>query len=875
MTASGESAQPSGRRFRALKSARRQRLGNPAPSTRQLIARLRAAPFTLGYVGLLWTAAVVSWILHAFPDEATRAWVAASASSLFSQPWSIVTSAFWMPGPVFYVVATGVVLLAGIPLERWLGSRVFAAAALASQTLGIMTAAALVWAMRPALGSWSTDLMSHRYLGPSAALCGVVLASTSAMPALWRRRVRITVPVLLLVLAVYEGSFADLVRLSAAVAGLLLGPVLSGRRPSFKRPAFSPREARVLVALSVASCAVGPVIAGLSPHAPGPLAVLRFLFTDIQPVDAGALQDACSSSLKSSQCEMMLLQLRAGAGGIFMAILPCFLLLLCAEGLRRGRRFAWRSTLVVLGSMAVLGVTHIAGVLWPAALGTPQAQNLDFQDLSQVHHPLGLVVPLLLPVFLFLLIAGFHHLFTVTAPPGTYVKLARRVLTLGAGLAVVYVFGGLATAGGFKPVPSLAQFVADVPDRFLPLGYTLDISPAIFPESTVAVLLYEGIGIIFWTLTSALVLHSFLQPSFNEDGTDPSRVREILRSGAGSPLSWMTTWPSNRYWFAPEGRGYVAYRVIFGIALALGPPIGPVPDARSSVEGFARFCSDNGWTPCFYTANQALRDITRAMGWGSIEVAQQAIISLPALSFSGKRFQDVRTALNRARKEGLCAEWFSYAKAPSRIRQQIDELSEEWIADQKLPELGFTLGGVAELRDPEVRCLLALGADLTLQAVTSWLPVYRHGRIEGWTLDMMRRRRNGFPNSMEFLIASAALSLRDEGYDYISLSGVPLARHPDQEADDGGTAAVGRLLEWVGSRLEPVYGFRSLMAFKNKFAPRYEPLYLVYPDAAALPSTANAIGMAYLGEIPSLRRLALARQLFLPRLAGIEKRRPG
>jgi lysylphosphatidylglycerol synthetase-like protein (DUF2156 family) len=713
--------------------------------------------------------------------------------------------------------------------------------------------------MRPIMGSWPVVLTSEWFLGPSAALCGSIMAATSAMTVLWRRRLRIIVPTLLLVLALYEGSFPDLVRLCAAAVGMVLGPFVLGRRPALAWPAVSRREARVLVALVVAACAIGPVIAGLSQHALGPLSVLRFLFTDLQPVDPQALQKACASSANSGQCQLMLLQLRAGAGEIFMAILPCFLLLLCAEGLRRGRRFAWQSTLVVLGGMAVLALTHIAGVLWPKVLGTVQNQRMGFQDLSHLHYTLGLVLPLLLPVALFLVVAGFRSLFTLKAPRGTYPTLGRKIVMLGIGLAAVYVMGGSALSSGFAPTPSPAQFLADAPDRFLPLGYTLDIPPAIFPESTPAVLLYEGIGIVFWTVSGALVLRSFLKHPASADGTDLARARTVLRSGTGSPLSWMTTWPQNRYWFAPDGSGYVAYRLISGVALALGPPVGQVAHYRNYVEGFTRFCSDNAWTPCFYSAGQDLREITDAMGWGSVEVAQQTMIPLPSLTFSGKQFQPIRAALNRASKEDIRAEWFNYLTAPTRIRQQMEALSEEWIADRKLPELGFTLGGIAELQDPEVRCLLAFDANQALQGFTSWLPIYRNGRIEGWTVDLMRRRRNGgFAKTMEFLIATAALTFRDEGYDYLSLSGVPLVR-PEEKADE--TTTLGRILEWGGGILEPVYGFRSLLAFKSKFGPLYEPLFLVYLDLAALPNIANAIARAYLGDISLPQRLALARRL--------------
>lgn len=55
--------------------------------------------------------------------------------------------------------------------------------------------------------------------------------------------------------------------------------------------------------------------------------------------------------------------------------------------------------------------------------------------------------------------------------------------------------------------------------------------------------------------------------------------------------------------------------------------------------------------------------------------------------------------------------------------------------------------------------------------------------------------------------------------------------------------------------------FRSLLAFKAKFQPHYEALHMVYPDTAALPAIANAVGRAYLPEVSLAQGLILARKV--------------
>ncbi len=180
---------------------------------------------------------------------------------------------------------------------------------------------------------------------------------------------------------------------------------------------------------------------------------------------------------------------------------------------------------------------------------------------------------------------------------------------------------------------------------------------------------------------------------------------------------------------------------------------------------------------------------------------------------------------------------------------QLAEISEEWVADKALPEMGFTLGGLNELKDPEVLCCVAVDDDGLVHGVTSWLPVFSDGVISGWTLDFMRRRTTGFKGVMEFLIASAVTHFKEE-VPQISLSGSPLA-NAGSDAGEGDHSTVDhstldRVLALLGNALEPMYGFKSLAAFKSRFQPEHRTLYMYYQDPLALPSIGIAVGSAYL-----------------------------
>ena len=116
----------------------------------------------------------------------------------------------------------------------------------------------------------------------------------------------------------------------------------------------------------------------------------------------------------------------------------------------------------------------------------------------------------------------------------------------------------------------------------------------------------------------------------------------------------------------------------------------------------------------------------------------------------------------------------------------------------------------------------------------------------------MRRRATGWRPAIEFLIGKAALAAQEEGLEFLSLSGAPLRR----SADD--TSAFGPLTDALAAIMEPLYGFTSLHAFKRKFKPRTQPLYLAVPEPASLATVGLAISHAYVPSLSPAQTLTLA-----------------
>lgn len=816
---------------------------------------IRRAPFATGLTVLLWGVGAATGSVMSGPARDLARMFGTGADAVAAGRWfSPLTGALLGTGLGTYLLLTAVLLTAGAAVERRIGTLRAATAFVTAQVTGVLLASVVVWAGAAAGDRWLSHMAAARMVGPWAGLIGLLTVGACALAPVARRRWRLVILVALVTAALYVGNQASLWALGGSLAGFGLGRILLPKRSARTVPTRSIAERRVLVALLVAASAAGPLATLLTGVRLGPLAVVDFLML---PSAAEIDNPASLCSVAGSPgmpCGVGNTSfLVDGIGPALQTLLPVLLLFVLADGLRRGRRSAYLATVVVNIGFAALGLAlsgrQVADLLSDATGRIPAVEVWVTR-----------LAPVLLPLAVVVVVTRNRHLFAIRAPWRVYRQWS--IATGGAALALAagYVGIGLMVRHQFRPAPDARALVADLPARFAPVGYLGYHRLHFFPVGTAADKLYIWIGPAFWCVVLLMTVAVFWRARYAPETPYRAEVSEILREYGSDGIGYMALWRGNRYVFTPDRATVVAYRVIAGVAVTTGAPIGPGP--RAAFNAFTRHCADNGWTPCWFSVPEDFAERARQAGYGSLVVASDCPIDLAAVTFTGKRFQDIRTARNRARKDGVSALWAAYPELPAALRDQIRNIDRDWLATKGLPEMGFTLGGLPELDDPEVRCLLAVSAEGRVLAVTSWLPSYRRGRAVGWTLDFMRRAPGAFPGVMEYLIATALTTFHDEGAESASLSGVPLAGPADAAAPHG---AVARVMETMSGILEPVYGFRSLLAFKAKFAPTLQPLYLCYPTAASLPAVANAVLRAYVPHMTAVQTAAVLRRVARPK----------
>ncbi|WP_336648028.1 bifunctional lysylphosphatidylglycerol flippase/synthetase MprF [Microbacterium sp. MMO-10] len=811
-----------------------------------VLAYLRRAPFAAALAVLVIAMGFVTGtFLGRFPAE-----LAAGEGTTVDQGlwWTPFTALLFGDSVVGGLLAIALILTAGAYAERTLGSVrsvwVFFVTGVLGILIGVGSQALLVsWGSQ-----WGVLASFDLVADPTIGTVGLLMAASAFAPTLWQRRIRVVGFTLLLMFALYAADSDSVFRLLSGVLGLILGAVLARGtvRPSWHRSSY--REVRTLVAAIVGATGLGPIIVLVSGswYAPLGLVVSGFSPVEAQPMDKSCVQDFTADCTRQAAAI-----LQSGPGPFLISLVPLVLTLLAAWGLRTGRRAAWIMALVVNAAVAVLTATAVGinDLLDDKARG-----NLLIED------GIAMILAVLVPIGVIALLLLTRRRFQVTAPRAAARRFTATVVGAFVVCAGIYVVIGLIDGDNYLDgQPSIGELLADLVRPFVSPGLLPDIADAGIPVDGAALVVYQWIGVPFWIVFVFAAIRLFRATHVSSLAIEEARFRALLRDGGGDTLGFMGTWTGNTHWFTPDGRGAIAYRVINKVALTMSDPVCPEGAERDTIEGFIGYCEAQGWSACFYSFHERYLPIFQSFGWQYMSVGEETVLDLPGFELTGKAWQKVRQPLNRGEREGMTTLWSTWHDLPSRYSREITAVSEEWVAHKKLPEMGFTLGGMEELKDSDVGIFLAINKDGGIEATTSWLPSWTDGRITGWTIDFMRRSDGAMPGIMEFVIASAALHMKEQGAQVMSLSGAPLATKPGEEAPD--PTVMSRLLGWLGEMLEPAYGFTSLFRFKSKFNPRYETIYMAYADPAQLPRIGMAIGSAYLPEATPKEYLALMQTI--------------
>ncbi|SCX44678.1 Lysylphosphatidylglycerol synthetase, C-terminal domain, DUF2156 family [Klenkia marina] len=323
---------------------------------------------------------------------------------------------------------------------------------------------------------------------------------------------------------------------------------------------------------------------------------------------------------------------------------------------------------------------------------------------------------------------------------------------------------------------------------------------------------------------------------------DRAAVAALLERYATTSLAHFQLLPDKRWLVGADGEAFVGYGLHGRTAVALGGPIGAPGSRRAVAEEFLELCRRNGWTPGFHQVTEAELADLEPLGLRAYKIGDEAVVPLDgAVAPEGRAGKSIRSAVRRCERAGYRVVELAHPLTDADL-DRLREVSDAWSADGEHRERTFTLGqfDAEQLRQTPV--LAVVDADGRVQAFANTLPTHQ-GRERSF--DLMRRRPGSVNGVMDQLFIGMGERFAAAGATGMNLGLAPFTGLADQP---GVPARVMRALYDHGGVLLDYPGLR---AFKGKWAPRWEPRYLVTSGDSALPRVAVAV--ARLGELPDPR----------------------
>jgi phosphatidylglycerol lysyltransferase len=482
-------------------------------------------------------------------------------------------------------------------------------------------------------------------------------------------------------------------------------------------------------------------------------------------------------------------------GGRLTAALAGFALILMAGGLWRRKHVAWLAT---LGILIVSAFSHLM-------------KGLDYEE--------AFLASILVAWLIY-----FRHYFHArsdrpSVQQGIRVLGMAFIFTLGYGILGFFLLDRHYSVNfGFEAAlrQTVVMFTQFYDPGLVPLtGFGRYFAGSIY-----------AVGLI--TLTYAAVM--LLRPVFVRDlATLEQRAQaaKIVQQYGHSSLARMTLFDDKAYFFSPGG-SYLAYSVKGRVAVSLGDPIGPAEDLPATINGFRELCSENDWEPAFYQTPPETLAAYQVAGFESLNIGCDAIVNLQEFSLEGRANKNFRIGYNHMIKLGYRVKVHE-PPIPEPILVELREISDEWLTTMHGTEKRFSLGWFDDdyIRNSQIPAVHDPQGWIT--AFANILPEYRRDEL---AVDLMRRRREVEPGTMDFLFVSLFQWAREQGCNTFNLglsalSGV--GEHPSDPATE-------RVLHFVYEHVNQFYNFKGLHEFKNKFHPEWSPRYLIYPNPASLPA---------------------------------------
>lgn len=317
----------------------------------------------------------------------------------------------------------------------------------------------------------------------------------------------------------------------------------------------------------------------------------------------------------------------------------------------------------------------------------------------------------------------------------------------------------------------------------------------------------------------------------------------LVRTWGADTLAPFVLRSDKSYFFSGDESAVLAYRVVGGVAIVSGDPIGPAESGERLIGAFIEFARSRDWRIAILGASEQWLPVYAAHGLHALYHGDEAIVDPQTFSLDGRAIRKVRQSVHRLTAAGHRASILQPSELDDRLRDELEAVARSWRGDA--PERGFAMALDALFKLGDEHAVFVVGFDPDGRAA-GFLHFALSPAGRALSLSSMPRLRDTPNGFNEWLICQALFWARERGYERVSLNFSPFAALLAPDAD---LRTAQELQRRALLKLKGHFQLDNLLAFNRKFFPEWERRFVVFERRRDLPR----VGIA-----------ALAAEAYLP-----------
>ncbi|MEU4031962.1 phosphatidylglycerol lysyltransferase domain-containing protein [Streptomyces anulatus] len=353
---------------------------------------------------------------------------------------------------------------------------------------------------------------------------------------------------------------------------------------------------------------------------------------------------------------------------------------------------------------------------------------------------------------------------------------------------------------------------------------------------------FEGITTPGWAnvlinlMSTALILLVLYAAFRSRRAVDPQtkedqrKMRVLLeRHGDRDSLGYFALRCDKSIIWSPSGKAAVTYRVVGGVSLASGDPIGDPEAWPGAIDRWLGQAREHGWAPSVIGASEEGGTVYARHGLNALELGDEAIIDIAEFSTEGRAIRSVRQAHHRVERAGYAVRISRHEDMSAQEMAENTALADEWRDGATERGFSMALGRLGDPQDGRCVMLVCHDADQRPRALLSFVP----WGAAGLSLDLMRRDQDADNGLFEFMVLELIRHADDIGVARLSLN-FAMFRAVFERGSRLGAGPVLRLWRSLLTFLSHWWQIESLYRANAKYRPIWEPRFLLYEQSADL-----------------------------------------